>query len=349
MPKTLAEIGELALLANFIQPFVTSGDDTAGDDCAHIRLGSKKLLWSMDPCPTPVAALLGVATPHTWGWYTAAINISDIAACGGVPLGLLVSLELRDDTEVSFVQEFQEGLRDALNQHRTSLLGGNVKSAPRFSATGTVLGTSGPFPITRSIAGSMFDAFLIGECGHFWAGVMGYAKGWGLASDQERKHLENAVLRPQAKVDAGLKLSSMGIPIACMDCSDGAANALFQLAQTNSINLVLEDAPDWAIRDCARSLLLSHEVKLENACYQFGDWQLACIVRREDRDLFVREMKEFALTYMGSGFTGTSGVRTLTGTRLSPQSLNQNFAGGYNSITGVEDLITRFMSPQIFI
>lgn len=349
MPKTLAEIGELCLLENFIQPFVTSEDDTAGDDCAHIRLENKKLLWSMDPCPTPVAALLGVATPGTWGWYTATINISDIAACGGVPLGLLVSLELRDDTDVSFVQGFQEGLRDALNQYGAPLLGGNVKSAPRFSATGTVLGTSGLFPVTRSIEGRAFDAFLIGECGHFWAGVLGYAKGWGLTPNHERKRLEDAVLRPQAKVDAGLKLSSLGIPIACMDCSDGAANALFQLAQKNSIDLALEDAPDWAIRDSARSLLLSHEVRMENACYQFGDWQLACIVRREDRDLFVREMKEFTLTYMGSGITGPPGVRTLTGTRLSPQSLNQNFSGGYNSITGIEDLITRFMSPQIFI
>lgn len=349
MPTTLAEIGELKLLANLIQPFVTSEEGTAGDDCAHIRLESKKLLWSMDPCPTPVAALLGVATPATWGWYTATINISDIAACGGHPLGLLVSLELRDDTDVSFVQEFQEGLRDALNQYRTPLLGGNVKSAPRFSATGTVLGAAGLFPVTRSIAGKVFDAFLVGECGHFWAGVMGYAKGWGLTADAERKRLEDAVLRPQARVDAGLKLSSLGIPIACMDCSDGAANALFQLAQKNSIDLALEGAPDWAIRDSARSLLLSHEVRMENACYQFGDWQLACIVRREDRDLFTREMNKFALTYMGSGIRGLPGVRTLTGARLNPQSLNQNFSGGYNSITGVDDLITRFMSPQVFI
>lgn len=348
MSKKLSEIGEIALLRDVIQPFVSGEDGFVGDDCAHVEVKGP-LLWSMDPCPTPVAALLGVDSPSTWGWYTATINVSDIAACGGRPIGVLVSLELRDDTGVEFVQGFQEGLRDALNIYGASLLGGNVKSASRFSATATVLGARGEWSITRSIDGEEFDAFLIGQCGDFWAGVMGYAKDWGSLTGAEREHFEDAVLRPVAKVDAGLKLSSLGVPVACMDCSDGAANALFQLASANSIELVVEDAPEWKIRQSAKSLLGLHGIQVDNACYQFGDWQLACIVRREDRALFVDEMRSFGLTYMGHGVKGLASVKTSSGAGLNNKSLNQNFAGGYNSVLSIEDLIERFMLPPIFV
>lgn len=127
--ETVSDFGEIRLLNEIILPSVTSGKNSLNDDCAHLTITGKALLWSMDPCPTPVANWFGKATPEVWGCYTAAINLSDIAASGGTPLGMLVSIEIPDNTPVSFIKGFQVGLLSMLNSVGANLYGGNVKSS----------------------------------------------------------------------------------------------------------------------------------------------------------------------------------------------------------------------------
>lgn len=344
----LADIGELQLLRESLLPCVTEASDRIGDDCAHVAIGAEKLLWSMDPCPTPVAELLGICGPEVLGWYTAIINLSDIAACGGTPKGLLVSLEMPNETEVSFVTAYQRGLMEALTLYKTPLLGGNVKSAQRFAATGTVLGVEGPRLISRKIDEEHCDAFLIGPCGSFWASVVGHKVGWGNLSGEAQKSFSKALLFPQPQIDAGKALSALPFQIACMDCSDGPANALFQLATMNSMDLVVPEVPDWAISCAAKALLDHHHVAVENACYHFGDWQLACLIPHEACETFMAAFAGMPVTWMGTARKGCGSVTTHAGRKLRMESLNENFRRGYNSITTIDDLVDRYLVQPVF-
>ncbi|KAI3608387.1 Thiamine-monophosphate kinase [Cupriavidus necator H850] len=346
--STLADIGELQLLEKVLLPCVTSLADGLGDDCARIEQTKRRLLWSIDPCPTPVAQWLGVCTPRVLGWYTALINLSDIAACGGRPIGMLVSLEMPDDTPVSFVESFYEGLLAALEAHQSLLLGGNVKSAARFSATGTIVGEEGAHAVGRITGSEDCFAYLVGDCGSFWASVLGHQRGWGAASKIEADRLRDALLFPRPQVAAGSILAELPFQIACMDCSDGPANALFQLARSNNLELVVPDRPDWAIPTEACNLLGLHQIPLENACYHFGDWQLACLVPIDQRKSFEERMRGIPLTWMGRARKGFGGVVTEGGRQLLPESLNQNFRSGYNSMKSADGLIERFMNQPVF-
>lgn len=347
-PARVADIGELALLRDVLLPCVKQMSDSHGDDCARVDIANRRALWSIDPCPTPVAQLLGVCSPEVLGWYTALINLSDIAACGGTPRGLLVSLEMPGDTPVEFVKSFQRGLMTALARYDTPLLGGNVKSASRFAATGTVIGEEGARSVSRSTDADDCDAFLIGHCGSFWASVIGHSDGWGPLPISYREALTTALLNPTPKISAGKTLASLPYQVACMDCSDGPANALFQLAMTNSMDLIVPNQPDWNISHEASTLLSYHGASLENACYHFGDWQLACFVPHAEVAAFRSSLACEELTWIGRARRGRGRVTTADGRRLRTESLNENFRQGYNSISSIEELIDRYLLQPIF-
>lgn len=345
---TVADIGELQLLKEVLLPDVSNQPESLGDDCARVTFGNGKALWSIDPCPTPVAHLLGVGSPEVLGWYTAAINLSDIAACGGTPKGMLVSLEMPSDTTIDFVERYQKGLMAILSMHETPLLGGNVKSATRFSATGTIIGEEGSRSVSRNVDADECDAFIIGPCGAFWASVVGHQKGWGALSIKSQQSLRDPLMAPCPQISAGKLLSSLSFQVACMDCSDGPANALLQLATSNCLDLIVPDTPAWHISNDASTILKYHGVSLENACYHFGDWQLACLVPRQKIDVFRSAFANMPLTWMGKATKGRGSVTTSTGRKLREESLNENFRRGYNSITTAEELMDRYLVQPVF-
>lgn len=346
MKPTVADLGELRLIEDILLPGVTDSDP--GDDCAHLTIGSANLLWSIDPCPTPVAAMLGCCTPDVWGHYTAAINLSDIAASGGTPLGMLVSLEMPDDTEVAFVEGFQKGLLETLGRSGAKLLGGNVKSAARFSATGTIVGTAGKRTIARTLAQPDAVFFAVGACGSFWAAVVGEAAGWSETPPGARAALLPALLDPAPQTNAGIILGNLPFDIAAMDCSDGVASAVQQLAAINRLDAEVLAAPRWAADPLTASTLAGLGRSFETACWQFGDWQLVCLVPEEHVGAFERALDGFPLTRLGSTRPGSGKVLSTSGQRFADHAMNKNFAGGYNSVTGIDALLERFLHAPVF-
>lgn len=347
--QTVSDLGELRLLREIFLPDVEADDDAVkNDDCAHVKIGSNDMLWSIDPCPTPVANWFGKASPEVWGCYTATINLSDIAASGGQPIGMLISLEMPNDTPLSFVRGFQRGLMSSLTAANARLLGGNIKSAKTFSATGTIVGRTGSRTVSRKIEESECTVYLIGPCCNFWASVIGNYGGWKNLSSEVQQELDRALCFPTAQVYAGAIIGSLSFPAACMDCSDGAANAIFQLANLNQLDVTLLETPTWATSEAAIHLLNSHSISVENAGYGFGDWQLACIIPTLMCTDFEKVLSDFSVTKMGTTFPGVGLVRTENGRVLRASSLNQNFSGGYNSVHDVESLIEKFLRTPVF-
>lgn len=346
MTLTVGDIGEVRLIDEILLPGVSGS--AKGDDCALLPVGAERLLWSIDPCPTPVAALLGECPPETWGHYTAAINLSDLAACGGTPIGMLVALEMPDDTEIAFIEGFQKGLLDTLKRSGARLLGGNVKSAGQFRATGTIIGVAGARHVTRMIDAPEVSLFIVGSCGSFWAAVVGQYWGWAEDTDDARARLMPALLDPRPQTGVGNILGALPFVVACMDCSDGVGSAAQQLATANALDIELDDTPHWASWPEAERTLARHGHSLENACYHFGDWQLACLVADSDVCAFEAAMRDRPLTLLGRGRRGIGDVRTGSGKRFAEHVMNKNFSGGYNSIAVAEDLLDRFMHQRVF-
>ena len=102
---TLAEIGELGLLAELERRGLAEGID---HDAAQID----GLVVTHDTLVEGVHFRLDWLSWHELGWRVAAVNLSDLAASGAEPLGLLVSLAAPGQTSVEDVIRLYEGIAE---------------------------------------------------------------------------------------------------------------------------------------------------------------------------------------------------------------------------------------------
>jgi thiamine-monophosphate kinase len=157
--------------------------------------------------------------PQDVAWKLLAVNLSDLAAKGAVPVGVLLGYPLSDD---DWDRAFVAGLGEALAAFDVPLLGGDTVRAPRVLSL-TALGRSAVAP-PRSGARAG-DALYV-------TGVIGRA-GLGLKGDPE--HLA-AYRRPTPRLAEGQALAP--IVHAMMDVSDGLLIDAQRMAAAS--NLALE-------------------------------------------------------------------------------------------------------------
>ncbi len=134
-PK-ISDIGEFELLAQIKQQLATSsphvilgiGDDAAAFSLPEARLG----LLSSDLLLQGVHFDLSYTTPYQLGQKALAVNISDIAAMGGVPCYALVSMALPGDCPVAWISEFYNGLKALGEKYETAIIGGDTSASPNI-------------------------------------------------------------------------------------------------------------------------------------------------------------------------------------------------------------------------
>ena len=142
------ELGEFALLAR-LQRRLKDADTQAvvrgiGDDCAVLRpADGHDLLVTTDTQEEGVHFRRDWSTPEDIGWRCLAVNVSDIAAMGGEPLGAVVALSLPETLPVAFVEAMYDGMSALAESYACPIIGGNIsKSTERLSVTITVLGST---------------------------------------------------------------------------------------------------------------------------------------------------------------------------------------------------------------
>jgi thiamine-monophosphate kinase len=172
--------------------------------------------------------------PQDVAWKLVAVNLSDLAAKGAAPVGLLVGYTLAVDS--AWNHAFVQGLGLALRSFETPLLGGDTVSAPPGTprALGlTAIGkATGPVP---SRAGAKAGDLL-------WvSGAVGDA-GAGLRVALKQLPTCEILLaryrRPQPRLEAGQKLAAF--VAAMMDVSDGLLIDAARMAEASGLGLDLE-------------------------------------------------------------------------------------------------------------
>ncbi len=152
--------------------------------------------------------------PGDVAWKLLAVNLSDLAAKGARPLGVVMGFTLRDDSE--WDDAFVAGLGRALLHFDVPLLGGDTvhSRGPRvlgLTAIGAVPHGGAP---ARSGAEAGDDLWLtgtVGDAGHGLAVALGDAS--------EAPELVDSFRRPEPRLAAGIALASFAN--AMMDVSDG--------------------------------------------------------------------------------------------------------------------------------
>jgi thiamine-monophosphate kinase len=172
--------------------------------------------------------------PVTVGRTAAVASLSDLAAVGADPLGLLLSVTLPPAARDAVQTEVARGVAEACREAGTFVLGGDTNSGPRLAAgtVGVGLVPAGVAPLRRA---GMRPGDLLFASGLLGLGGALAAVRW-LAASADGFREEG--YRPRVTIAVGRALR--GIASACMDTSDGLLATLDQLSRLNGVAIRVE-------------------------------------------------------------------------------------------------------------
>lgn len=219
-----------------------------GDDAAVVR--SPPGGWTLLAADTVVAGVhadLDLVGLDDLGWKAVAVNVSDIAAMGGRPAHLLVTVAAPPHTDLD---RLYVGIAAAARTWDCLVVGGDLTNAPAVVVTVAITGSLPGPPVLRSGARAGDGIWVSGPLGLAAAGLRRLQEVGKMASGAA----VDAHRRPQPSVAAGLAARTAGAS-AMIDVSDGLAADLDHLAQASGVGLVVDLLPvgDGATEDEALS------------------------------------------------------------------------------------------------
>ena len=152
-------------------------------------------------------------TPYQMGWFLVAINLSDIAAKGGDPLGLVLSYGLPKKTSEPFLRQLTKGADDCAVTFGTTIVGGDTKETTEITLCGTAFGSVKKAEFMSRIGAHPGDVVAVtGTLGKAGAGY------YALKQKSNEKKLSKALLEPLPRLKEGRLLAQQ----QCGDVIDGS-------------------------------------------------------------------------------------------------------------------------------
>jgi len=203
-----------------------------GDDTAALQIGEQTLLWTADMLLEGIHFRLDWIDPASLGWKSLAVNLSDIAAMGGTPVGALLSLALPAERTGAWLDAFVDGLAECARAYGVALLGGDTNRAEQVVIDVSVLGVVAGRPVPRSGAQAGDWLLATGALGGSRAGLYALLAGEASAIDLTPH------FRPIPRLQVGALARELGAT-AMMDLSDGLAADLPKLLRASGVGAVV--------------------------------------------------------------------------------------------------------------
>ena len=174
------------------------------------------------------------------GFKALAVNLSDLAAMGAAPSLALLSLVLPAHTTLGDLDALLDGFLELAGREGVTLAGGNFARSPGpLLVDVTAVGYVRPRRILTRSGGRPGDAlYVTGTIGAAAAGLAALQTGGALAAtmgDCIRRHR-----RPEPRTRIGTLLGRTRAASACMDLSDGLADAVSQVAEASGTGAIVD-------------------------------------------------------------------------------------------------------------
>jgi thiamine-monophosphate kinase len=243
----VSEIGEFGLIDRIRARRSSQDEDVVlgiGDDCAVLRRGPVLEVLTTD------CLVEGSHYEHGWlsmvdiGWKALAVNVSDIAAVGGIPKHALITLLLPDDFTTGQIDDIYDGLEACGKETGVAIVGGDI------------VRTTGPFAISVALAGvcerdelvlrsgarSGDTIVVTGNLGDASVGLRHLKeKEAGSESDAIKKALER-FRRPVPRLKESRIIVQQLQPTSMIDISDGLLSDLWHILEASNAGALLESS-----------------------------------------------------------------------------------------------------------
>ena len=176
--------------------------------------------------------------PFDVGYRLGAANISDIAAMGGLPRHMVVSIAVPKGRHTSYVEEVYQGLHDICAEYSVNIIGGDtVSTEGPFVISATVFGD---VPTNRSVLRSGAQdgdaVFITNYLGLSYVGLHSLLEG------REDFPVSRSVhQRPIPHVECGIIARDLGAT-SMNDISDGLSSELNEIANASQVIIYIDES-----------------------------------------------------------------------------------------------------------
>jgi thiamine-monophosphate kinase len=325
LAQTLAEIGERGILRHIHGrlPLTAGVKVGPGDDAAAVEIGPLALLTT-DCLVEGVHFTRETSPARLVGRKALSVNLSDIAAMGGIGRYATVSLLLPPDVTLSWVDALYDGLLERAAEAGVAIVGGNLaRSREGVVVDVTLVGDAGRL-LLRSGARPGDRVVVTGTLGAAAEGVRLLQEGarldedaqlvatgvWTESSSAAVLACLRAQLDPRPPFAVARSIAERGLAHAGMDVSDGLSTDLLEMCVHSGVAAVVDAAALPVDPKAAGLARASGGDPFELALHGGEDYQLLLAIAPEEVD----EVRELArvfraeITAVGSFVEGEPGV-----------------------------------------
>jgi len=246
----LEDIGEFSLIKKITKDIVVDRSTVitgVGDDVAVIKTKAEKyLLLTCDILIEGTHFTKETITPYQLGKKAISINVSDIAAKGGIPNQALISIGLTKDTKVKYVEEIYRGIKEKAKKYNIDIVGGNTAlSKDKIFVDIFLIGEIEPeFLLLRSGAKTGDKIIVTGNLGDSSAGLEIIENPDIKFKDiklekRYKNNLKIAHLNPCPRLVEGRIIAKSRLAHSMMDISDGLSSDLAKICEASGIGAII--------------------------------------------------------------------------------------------------------------
>ena len=210
-----------------------------GDDCAvYDTPRDVDQLVSTDMMVEGVHFSESTTAPFDVGYRLGAANISDIAAMGGTPRHMVVSIAVTKGRHTSYIEEVYQGLHDICAEYSVNIIGGDtVSTEGAFVISATVFGD---VPTNQSVLRSGAQdgdaVFITNYLGLSYVGLHSLLEG-----SEDYPVSRSVHQRPIPHVECGIIARDLGAT-SMNDISDGLSSELNEIAKASQVTIYIDES-----------------------------------------------------------------------------------------------------------
>ena len=240
----LNDIGEFGFIKKISRGCLIRSDNvikSIGDDAAAFTTEPDQVsLITTDLLVERIHFIRNSIAGSDLGYKSLAVNLSDIAAMGGIAREAFVSIAIPQDCPLEYIEAFYEGMKRLAARFDVNILGGDTTRSKKDLIINIVVqGTADPEQMLCRDAARPGDIVVsTGYLGDSRAGLHlilnNIATGTG-----ELKALYRAHVAPEPHLPEGRLLASQPGTHAGIDTSDGLSSDLGHIAEESQVGAVL--------------------------------------------------------------------------------------------------------------